>query len=104
MDSFEEDGIAAGYIFYPIDNIESDQRGTQILDLRDALTAELEQALPDSFMFTGGATGVNFGYIDFLSWDLRDVFELLPKIAEKKGLSWISFKPFRKGSDSYSDI
>ena len=101
-DSLEEDGIVGGYLFYPIDNIESDSRGTQILDLRDAITDELEQQLPDSFMFVGGATGVNFGYIDFIAWDLRDVLEAVPKIAEKVGLSWISFRRFRQDAESYS--
>ena len=101
-DSLEEDGIVGGYLFYPLDTIESDSRGTQILALRDAVTAELEKSLPDSFMFVGGATGVNFGYIDFIAWDLRDVLEAIPKIAEKHGLSWISFRKFRQDSESYS--
>lgn len=102
MDSLEEDGIVGGYLFYPIDTVECDSRGTQILDLRDAITNELEKSLPDSFMFVGGATGVNFGYIDFIAWDLRDVLEKVPKIAEKNGLSWISFRSLRKGAESYS--
>lgn len=102
-DSLEEDGIIGGYLFYPIDNIESDSRGTQLLDLRDAITAELERSLPDSFMFVGGATGVNFGYIDLIAWDIRDVLEKLPEIAEKYGLSWISFREFRQDAEIYSN-
>ena len=102
MDSLEEDGITGGYLFYPIDTVKSDPRGTQILELRDAITNELEKSLPDSFMFVGGATGVNFGYIDFIAWDLREVMEKVPKIAEKNGLSWISFRSLRKDSESYS--
>ena len=101
MDSLEEDGIVGGFLFYPIDTVESDSRGTQILDLRDAITAELEKSLPDSFMFVGGATGVNFGYIDFLAWDLREVMEKVPEIAKKNGLSWISFRNYRKNAESY---
>ena len=53
-------------------------------------------------MFVGGATGVHFGYIDFIAWDLREVLELVPKIAEKNGLSWISYREFRHDSESYS--
>ena len=102
MDSLQKDGIFAGYLFYPIDTVKSDSRGTQILELRDAITDELEHSLPDAFMFVGGATGVNFGYIDFISWDLRQVLDLVPKIAEKHGLSWISFRSFRSDSESYS--
>ena len=102
MDSLEEDGIVGGYLFYPVDTIESDSRGTQILDLRDKITDELEKSLPDSFMFVGGATGVNFGYIDFIAWDIRAVLEAVPKIAEENGLSWISFRKFRKDTESYS--
>ena len=101
-DSLEEDGITGGYLFYPVDTIESDSRGTQILDLRDAITGELEKTLPDSFMFVGGATGVNFGYIDFIAWDIQAVLEAIPEIAEKHGLSWISFRKFRQDSESYS--
>ena len=102
MDSLEDDGIAAGYLFYPIDTVESDSRGTQILELRDAITNELERELPDSFMFVGGATGVHFGYIDFIAWDMRDVAAKLPAIAEKNGLSWMAFRNFRRNSESYS--
>lgn len=102
MESLEEDGIVGGYLFYPIDTVESDSRGTQILDLRDAITNELEKTLPDSFMFVGGATGVNFGYIDFIAWDIREVLEKVPEIAKKNGLRWISFRRFRQGEESYS--
>ena len=102
MDSLEEDGIVGGYLFYPIDAVESDSRGSQILDLRDAVTNDLEKTLPDSFMFVGGATGVNFSYIDFIAWDIREVLEKIPEIAEKNGLSWISFRKFRQGEESYS--
>ena len=102
MDSLEEDGIVGGYLFYPVDTIESDSRGTLILDLRDKITDELEKSLPDSFMFVGGATGVNFGYIDFIAWDIRAVLEAVPKIAEENGLNWISFRKFRKDTESYS--
>ena len=102
MDSLQEDGIVGGYLFYPLDTVESDSRGTQILALRDAIMNELEQELPDSFMFVGGATGVNLGYIDFVAWDLRDVLDKVPGIAEKHGLSWISFRSFKRDSDSYT--
>ena len=101
MDSLEEDGIFGGFLFYPIDNVDCDSRGTAILDIRDAIKAELEEALPDSFMFIGGATGVNFGYIDFIAWDLREVLAKVPAITEKQGLSWVSFRDYRKGSESY---
>lgn len=102
MDSLEGDGISAGYLFYPIDTVESDSRGTQILELRDAITNDLERDLPDSFMFVGGATGVHFGYIDFIAWDMCDVAVKLPAIAEKNGLSWMAFRNFRRNSESYS--
>ena len=104
VDSLLNDGIVAGYLFYPLDTIESDSKGTQILDLRDAIAEELEQSLPDSFMFVGGATGVNFGYIDFIAWDLRDVLEQVPKVAEKHGLRWLSFRSFKRGAESYTVI
>ncbi|MCR5061181.1 MAG: hypothetical protein K6A80_09165 [Saccharofermentans sp.] len=104
MDSLQEDGILAGFLFYPLDTVESDSRGTQILDLRDAITSELEQALPDSFMFVGGATGVNLGYIDFIAWDFRDILDKVPGIAEKHGLSWISFRSFKRDSESYTAV
>ena len=104
VDSLLDDGIVAGYLFYPLDTIESDSKGTQILDLRDAITEELEQSLPDSFMFVGGATGVNFGYIDFIAWDFRDVLEQVPKVAEKHGLRWLSFRSFKRGAESYTVI
>ena len=101
-DSLEEDGAFAGYLFYPIDTFTDEERGKKILDLREAITAELEKSLPDSFMFIGGATGVNFSYIDFIAWDLKEVLEQVSLTAQKYNLYWISFCSFRPGSKIYS--
>ena len=88
-------------MFYPIDTFTGEEGGKQILDLRDAITNELEESLPDSFMFIGGATGVSSGYIDFISWDIREVLGRVLPIANKHNLDWISFRSFRPGSETY---
>ena len=100
-DSLEEDGAFSGYLFYPIDMFTDEERGKKILDLRDAITAELENSLPDSFMFIGGATGVNFSYIDFIAWDLKEVLKQASLTAQKHNLNWISFCSFRPESEIY---
>ena len=71
MDTFEQDGVTAGYFCYPLGGFTGDDRGAQILDFRDNTAMMIENtAGAENFTYIGGATGIHFGYLDFISWDI----------------------------------
>lgn len=102
---FAEDGIGAGFIFFPLEFAGNGKdRAAKILDLRDSVAAALEKGAPDSFQFIGGATGECYAYIDFLSYDLREVFTAVidnaAELFEKSGVRYVGFAPFRADGES----
>ena len=97
MDTFEADGIAAGYLFYPLDLFDGEDRGAKILDFRDRVVAQLEDvAGADAFSFIGGANGIYFGSIDFIAWDLKAVLDAAVSIFGKTEIAWAAFHSFRQ--------
>ena len=104
-DMLAQDGIGAGFIFFSLDFAGSGKdRAAKILDLRDSVVAALEKNAPDAFLFIGGATGERFAYIDFLSYDLREVFRAVRdnavELFEKAGVRYAGFAPFRADGES----
>ena len=96
-DAFYQDGIAAGFLYYPLESFDGEERGKAILDFRDALEAAiLEQAGEDAVTFLGGATGVRCGYLDFLAWDLQPVLEAAADFLERSPVAWAGFHSFRR--------
>lgn len=102
MDDFHRDGVASGFLYYPLDGFtQSEERGKQVLDFRDSVEAAvLEQAGGDAVTFTGGASGVYFGYLDFIAWDLRAVLDAAADIFEKAPVEWAAFHTFRRSVGS----
>ena len=76
VDEYHRDGIAAGFLCYPVDEFAGEDQAEQILQFRDTLQgAILEHAGADAVTFLGGATGLYYGYLDFLAWDLPAVLD-----------------------------
>ncbi len=101
MDTFQADGIAAGYFCFPLYGFEGDNRGAQILDFRDDAAEMIEKtAGQDSFTYIGGASGINYGYLDFIAWDLNTVLDAAVSVFEKSGIDHVMFHSFRRDSDS----
>ncbi len=76
VDDYHRDGIAAGFLCYPLDGFEGEDRAEQILRFRDALQeAILTHTGEDAVTFLGGATGLYCGYLDFIAWDLPAVLD-----------------------------
>ncbi len=76
VDEYHRDGIAAGFLCYPVDGFEGEDRAEQILRFRDALQGAIqEHACEDAVTFLGGATGLYYGYLDFIAWDLPTVLD-----------------------------
>ena len=76
VDEYHKDGITAGFLCYPVDEFSGENRAEQILQFRDALQAAIqEHAGGEAVTFLGGATGLYYGYLDFLAWDLPAVLD-----------------------------
>lgn len=97
MDAYHQDGVAAGFFFYPLDMFTGENRAEAVMEFRDRLEAAVTaRAGEDAVTFSGGATGIYCGYLDFIAWDLRLVLEAASDFFEKSGLSWASFQSFRQ--------
>ena len=76
VDEYHRDGIVAGFLCYPVDSFTGEERSNAILDFRDALQeAILDKAGAGAVTFLGGATGLYYGYLDFITWDLPAVLD-----------------------------
>lgn len=102
-DAYEKDGIFTGYLYYPLDFAQGNDRSSKILDFRDDLVVKLEEKCgKDAFEFIGGATGVYYGYLDFIAYDLKAVLEAVPEAVSElpagSEIEWVSYHSFRKES------
>ena len=76
VDEYHRDGIVAGFLCYPVDDFTGEERAKAILDFRDDLRDTiLRKAGAESVAFLGGSTGLYYGYLDFIAWDLSAVLE-----------------------------
>ena len=97
VDEYHRDGIAAGFLCYPLAGFTGEERSKNILDFRDALQeAILNQAGAEAVTFLGGATGLYCGYLDFIVWDLPAVLDAAQAFFEESGLSYAHFHAFRR--------
>ena len=61
---------------YPLAGFKGEKRAEQILQFRDTLQEAIqEHAGDDAVTFLGGATGLYYGYLDFIAWDLPAVLD-----------------------------
>ena len=97
MDEYHKDGIAAGFLCYPLAGFSGEERSNAILDFRDALQkAILANAGAEAVTFLGGATGLYCGYLDFIAWDLPAVLTAAQAFFEGSGLPYAHFHTFRR--------
>lgn len=97
VDEYHKDGIAAGFLCYPLESFTGEERSKAILDFRDALRdAVLGEAGAQAVTFLGGATGLYYGYLDFIAWDLPTVLTAAQAFLEKSGLPCAHFHAFRR--------
>lgn len=100
MDAYHKDGIVAGYLCFPLYGFEGDNKGAKILDFRDDAAAMMENmAGPDSFAYIGGASGIYYGYLDFIAWDLKAVLDAAVAVFGRSGLDWVMFHSFRQETE-----
>lgn len=96
-DEYRKDGIAAGFLCYPLDGFGGGNRAEQILQFRDTLQESIqEHAESDTVTFLGGATGLYCGYLDFLAWDLSAVLDAAREFFAETDLLWGGFHVFHR--------
>lgn len=92
VDQLHRDGVVAGFFYYPLDGVDK----KAVLDLRDQLEETIEaKAGEDAVLFTGGATGVDNGYLDFIAWDLKAVLDAAAEAFAAAPVAWAGFHTFR---------
>lgn len=97
MDEYHKDGITAGFLCYPLSGFDGEDRGKRILDFRDSLQETLQKTVgDDAITFLGGATGLYYGYLDFIAWDLPAVLDAARAFFAGTDLTWGSFHVFRR--------
>lgn len=97
MDALHADGVKAGFIAFSLAGFTGENRTQGIFAFRDALEAQLEKACgPDVVRMVGGATGVHFGYVDFMAWDLQPVLFEARAFLEASDVPASSFHVFRR--------
>lgn len=97
MDALHSDGVTAGFIAFSLDGFTGENRTQRIFAFREALEAKLEKACgPDVVRMVGGATGVHFGYVDFMAWDLQPVLFEARAFLEASDVPASSFHVFRR--------
>lgn len=97
MDALHSDGVTAGFIAFSLDGFTGENRTQRIFAFREALEAKLEKACgPDVVRMVGGATGVHFGYVDFMVWDLQPVLFEVRAFLEASDVPAASFHVFRR--------
>ena len=97
VDEYHKDGIAVGFLCYPLEGFTGEERSNAILDFRDDLRdAILQDAGAEAVTFLGGATGLYCGYLDFIAWDLPAVLTAAQAFFEGSGLPYAHFHTFRR--------
>lgn len=97
MDEYHKDGITAGFLCYPVDGFEGENRAEQLLKFRDALKEAIQEyAGDDAVTFLGGATGLYYGYLDFIAWDLPIILDTARDFFAETDLTWGGFHVFRR--------
>lgn len=95
----ENDGVAAGFIFFPVHVFEDDEtakRGEKILNFRDELENYINGKAGESVVFVGGASGIDNCYLDFLAWDLKAVLDAAAEFfANRNTVPWAYYQSYR---------
>ncbi|HJC23937.1 MAG TPA: suppressor of fused domain protein [Candidatus Eisenbergiella merdavium] len=103
MDDYQKDGITAGFLCYPLAGFQGEDRAAQILEFRDSLQQTVwEHAGEDAAAFLGGATGLYYGYLDFIAWDLPAVLDAAGEFFAETDLTWAGFHVFRRDVSAVS--
>ena len=97
LDEYHQDGIVAGFFCYPLEGFSGEERSNAILDFRDSLQeAIFNKVGEEAVTFLGGATGLYYGYLDFIAWDLFAVLDAAQEFFQASTLPRADFHVFRR--------
>ena len=101
MDVLHRDGAVAGFLAYPLDSFDGDDRAERIMTFREQVeSAILDDVGRDAVEFIGGATGLYRGYVDLIAWDIGAVIESAKRFFRDSEVQWAGFHTFRRGPAS----
>lgn len=102
MCDLHDDGITAGFFFFPVETfMDNGTDASKLFDFRDEVEAELmEKAGSDAVVILGGATGTEYGYIDFIAYDLKAVLDAGVEIFSKGKVDYAGFHTFIRDTKS----
>ena len=97
MDDLHADGAVAGFFCYPLDTLREEEGSQKIFDFRDQLEGVFttDEGM-EVLTLTGGATGIYYGYVDFIAWDIRTALQMAKEFFADTDLPWASFHTFRR--------
>ena len=95
VDTLHADGAVAGYLAYSLDIFDGEDRSDRIFDFRDSLEeALINWAGEDAITVIGGATGLYYGYLDFIAWDIPSILSAAQEFLTGSGVSESFFRVF----------
>lgn len=98
LDNIQQDGVYMGYIYYNNNDVDEKNMVPQRAEIEDKIMdLTSSQGIADS---TGGATGHQHSYIDFIIYDLDRFLEIAKEVMdeysfEPKGFALFNDKDFR---------
>ena len=97
MDDLHADGAVAGFFCYPLDTLREEEGSQKIFDFRDQLEGVFttDEGM-EVLTLTGGATGIYYGYVDFIAWDIRTALQMAMSFFADADMPWASFHTFRR--------
>ena len=97
MEILYGNGIAAGFLIYPIDSLADGENSDPIFDFREQLVEYLEETCGDENIYiTGGATGIYCGYVDFIAWDLENVLHAADSFFKNTQIDFVAYHSFAR--------
>lgn len=101
MDDLHADGAVAGFIYYPLNKFAGEEYSKKIFDFREQLEEYLIKDSGNKILtIIGRATGLFYGYIDFIAWDLVAVLSKAQEFFKSSDIDWANFHVFRRKASS----
>lgn len=101
-DILQADGSVGGFFYYPLDGFKGEEFTKKVFTFRDKLEEYLiDKCGEKSIVLIGEATGTNFGYVDFITYDIQTVLNVAHDFFEESDeVEWANFHTFRRNGES----
>ena len=97
VDEYHWNGIVPGFLLYPLGAFPEEGREEALAAFRDELRAYLsEHGGEDALCHTGFASGLYYGYLDFIAWDLESALDAALVFFKERGMTGAEFHSFRR--------